>query len=300
MKYLITGAWQDAGNYIPVIEKQGHTVIFHKWEEDPLPQGALEAEAVICNGLFLYHPISAFSALRVVQLTSAGFDRMPMDYARTHGIRVFNARGVYSIPMAEYALCGVLALYKDLPVFLDRQKERRWEKRRSLKELWGSTILIYGCGSVGTACAVRFQAMGCRVLGADKAAVQRPGFDAVTDPESADLLLGQADVVLCALPLEKGTKHFFSRERFAAMKEWAVFVNLSRGEVCDSASLTEALLSGRLGGAVLDVFEKEPLQEDSPLWNMEHVIITPHNSFAGTGNSQRLRQVIQSNLGLQL
>lgn len=299
MKYLITGAWQDAQDHIPDIERQGHTVIFHRWEKDPLPEGALEAEAVICNGLFLYHPISAFSALRTVQLTSAGYDRIPMDYAKKHGIRVFNARGVYSVPMAEYALCGVLALYKDLPAFLEKQKEHRWEKKRSLQELCGSTVLIYGCGSVGTECARRFQAMGCRVLGADMATGQRPGFDAVTDPGSADLLLRQADVVLSALPLEESTRYFFGRERFSVMKEGAVFVNLSRGGVCDSASLRDAVSLGRLGGAVLDVFEEEPLPEDSPLWNLEHVIITPHSSFAGTGNSQRLWKVIQGNLRLK-
>ena len=99
--------------------------------------------------LFLSHPIEKFTNLRYIQLTSAGFDRVPMEYVKVHNIEIRNARGVYSIPMAEFALCGVLQLYKQSRFFMENQKARTWEKHRRLLELSGKTVCIIGCGSVG-------------------------------------------------------------------------------------------------------------------------------------------------------
>ena len=115
MNLLITGAWQDARAQIPALEKMGHSVKFLQYEKDALPCGYDWAEGIVCNGLFLHHPIEKFENLTYIQLTSAGFDRVPMDYVREKGIEIHNARGVYSVPMAEFALAGVLqALQADV------------------------------------------------------------------------------------------------------------------------------------------------------------------------------------------
>ena len=167
MKLLITGAWVNAKNHLSELQSLGHEVVFMQNESENLPCDPLWVEGVICNGLFLSHDISAFQNLKYIQLTSAGYDRVPMEYVTAHNITIHNARGVYSIPMAEYALCGVLALYKQSRFFLKNQMQHKWEKHRGLIELHGKTVCIVGCGSVGTECAKRFSAFGTVVRGID-------------------------------------------------------------------------------------------------------------------------------------
>ena len=116
MNLLITGAWHGAQEHIAEIEAMGHEVRFLQWEKDEIVDPDW-VEGVIGNGLFLHHPIESFPNLQYIQLTSAGFDRVPMDYVKAHGIEIHNAKGIYSIPMAEYAVAGVLQLYKQSRFF---------------------------------------------------------------------------------------------------------------------------------------------------------------------------------------
>lgn len=296
MNLLITGAWHEAKEYIGHMEQLGHTVSFLQFEKDELPCSYDWVEGVICNGLFLNHPIERFTRLRYIQLTSAGMDRVPMAYIRAHGIEIYNAKGVYSIPMAEYAVSGVLQLYKQAAFFRENQKLHRWEKHRGLMELAGKTVCIVGCGSVGTECAKRFQAFDCRVIGIATSERGQAYFDAVKPVEKLSETLGLADVIVLTVPLTEETRHLIGRERFAQTKPDAILVNIARGAVVDYKALETALQSKQLGGAVLDVFEEEPLDEDSALWGMEDVIITPHNSFVGEHNPKRLKQVIFEHL----
>ena len=123
-----------------------------------------------------------------------------------------------------------------------------------------------------------------------------PWFEGVFAPHRAERLLVESDIIICTLPLTESTGHYFDAERISRMKSTAIFVNISRGGTVDTDALAGALLGGRLGGAVLDVFEEEPLGLESPLWDMENVVITPHNSFVGEGNEERLWRVIRDNL----
>lgn len=298
MNLLITGAWGQAADYICEIEQQGHTVSFLQYEKDELPCDYAWVEGVICNGLFLTHPIEKFTNLKYIQLTSAGYDRIPMDYVEAHGIEINNARGVYSIPMAEFALCGVLQLYKQTRFFEKNRKAHLWEKHRGLLELHGKNVCIAGCGSVGTECAKRFRAFGCHISGVDISVREDDNYDEMLDMSQLENVLAKSDVVVLALPLTEKTKHLMNKRMFEKMKDGAVIVNVSRGAVVDEEALCEALES-KLGGAVLDVFEEEPLAAESPLWEMEHVIVTPHNSFVGDGNGARLADVIMNNLKLK-
>lgn len=294
MNLLITGAWQQANEYIAQIEKT-HSVKFLAWEKDELPCDPAWVEGIIGNGIFLSHPIESFTNLRYIQLTSAGFDRVPMDYVKEHGIKICNARGVYSIPMAEYALYSVLALYKKGRSFFENQKCHLWKKERELKELHGQTVCVFGCGSVGSECAKRFDAMGCSVIGVDPFVRENKYFSRIFHTDDSFEALKQSDVVIITLPLTDDTRHMFNKNLFDAMKNESVLVNIARGVLVDSNALTEAL-SNKLYGAVLDVFEEEPLPESSPLWNMKNVLVTPHNSFVGNGNGKRMSDVIMKNL----
>lgn len=294
MNLLITGAWQQANEYIAQIEKT-HSVKYLAWEKEDLPCAPSWVEGVIGNGIFLSHPIESFSSLRYIQLTSAGFDRVPMDYVKEHGIKICNARGVYCIPMAEYALYSVLALYKKGTSFFENQKRRSWEKERNLKELYGQTVCVFGCGSVGSECAKRFDAMGCSVIGVDPFVHENEIFSRIFHTDDFLEALKQSDIVIVTLPLTSETRHMFNKSLFDAMKDGSVFVNIARGALVDSNALMEAL-GNKLYGAVLDVFEEEPLPESSPLWNMKNVLVTPHNSFIGNGNGKRMSDVIMKNL----
>ena len=294
MNLLVTGAWPDGKNCIAELETMGHTVTFMQFEKDALPCSYDWAEGVICNGLFLTHPIEQFTNLRYIQLTSAGFDRVDMDYVKSHGIEIHNARGVYSIPMAEFALCGVLQLYKQAAFFRENQRNHLWEKHRGLLELAGKNVLIVGCGSVGNECAKRFNAFGCKVTGIDLIPRVDSLYSEMSPLDKLDNALEQADVVVLTLPLTEQTRHLIDNRKLSLTKDGATFVNIARGAIVD----TEALLNhiDRFIGAVLDVFEEEPLNENSPLWDKQNIILTPHNSFVGDRNAERLREVIIKNL----
>ena len=280
MNLLITGAWQDAGKYTVEIESLGHKVYFMQWEKDPLPVAPELIEGVICNGLFLYHPLSSFPNLRFIQLTSAGFDRVDMDEIRHRNIEIHNAKGVYSVPMAEFAVACVLDRFKHLEEFHEQQKRREWKKLREITELAGKRVVIVGCGDVGCKCAKRFKAFDAEVVGVNIIPVDDPNFDRIVGLDELDAEISSADVVVVSIALVDETCGLVKANKIKGL-----LVNISRGAVVDTDGI---------GDAVLDVFETEPLDPSDPLW--EKAFITPHNSFVGEGNGKRLYEVIMENL----
>lgn len=296
MHLLVTGSFDWTEEELNTLRALGHDVAFMQWENAPLPCEPAWVEGIIGNGIFLTYPIEQFSSLRYIQLTSAGLDRVPLDYVRAHGIELHDARGAYSVPMAEFALCGVLQLYKQSGYFRDNQKAHRWEKHRGLRELGGKTVCIVGCGSVGNACAERFRGFGCHVIGVTTSPYRNAAYEEMLPSDGLEAALGRADVAVLTLPLKNETRHLINAERLSAMKRDAVLVNIARGAIVDTDALTVALTGDTLGGAVLDVFEEEPLPLESALWELENVIVTPHNSFVGDGDHARVWDLIRGNL----
>lgn len=295
MKLLVTGAWKEATSHFEELQKMGFEVIWMQDERAALPLDSEKVEAIICNGLFLHHSLDCFPSLRYIQLTSAGYDRVPMGEIAERGIKIFNAKGVYSVPMAEFAICGVLQLYKQSRFFLRNQQQHRWEKHRGLLELCSKTVCIVGIGSVAKACAERFRVFGCSVLGVNIRPRPCDYFEHVYGMHELDQVLKLADIVVLAVPLTDQTRHLMNAARLRIMKPGALLVNLARGAIVDTEALLE-VLDTHLGGAILDVFEKEPIDAASPLWDKDNVLITPHNSFVGDGNQERLLNVIMENL----
>lgn len=296
MNILVTGAWQGYQACKEELHKAGHETVFLQWEKNPLPVEAEWVEGIIGNGIFLSHPIEQFVNLKYIQLTSAGFDRVPMDYVKNHDIEIHNARGVYSIPMAEYALGGVLQLYKQYPVFAESQKKHEWNKIRSIREINGNTVCIVGCGSVGTECAKRFKAFGAQVVGVDLYPREDANYSFMKSLNDLDEILTDANIVVMTVPPTKETRNLINRNRMMLLKDGVTLVNMARGGVMDYEAFIDLKHEGRKLYAVLDVFDQEPLVADSPLWDMEGVIVTPHNSFVGNGNQERLNRVILQNL----
>lgn len=295
MNLLVTGSFEWEKSELIYLSNLGHNVVFMQQEKDELPCPAEWVEGIIGNGIFLSHPIDKFTSLKYIQLTSAGFERVPMEYVKARGIAIHNARGVYSIPMAEFAICSVLELYKKKFFFFENQRAHKWIKHRDIQELYGKIVCIVGCGSVGTECAKRFSAFGCQVIGVDIKPYISEFYEKMVLLEKIDDVLRASDIVVLTLPFTEQTKHLMNTERLSKIKIGAVIVNIARGAIVDTEALTK-LLENRQHSAILDVFEEEPIREDSPLWDMENVLITPHNSFLGNGNHDRMFNVIYQNL----
>lgn len=296
MKLLLTGAFKCTDEQIEYLKSLGHDIVFFGDEREKLDFDVSDIEGVICNGLFVYNDIEQFRSLKYIQLTSAGFDRVPMDYIKQHGIEIHNARGVYSVPMAEFALTGILQLVKQSRFFYENQKQHIWEKSRTLGELAGKTAVILGAGNIGSEVAKRLKAFDVTVVGIDITTDQRPYFDKIELLNNLDEQLKTADIVVLTLPLTDDTKGMFDKSKFDLMKNSCIFVNIARGQLVVENDLIDALSNKKISGAVLDVFETEPLEKTSPLWDMDNVIITPHNSFVGVGNTERLSKIIFENI----
>lgn len=295
MNLLLTGAWRDAGRYISLLERHGHRVVWMQNESDALPCSPEWVEGVVCNGLFLSHSADAFTSLKYVQLTSAGYDRVPLHTFTQRGVTLRNARGVYSIPMAEHAVAGVLHFFRNSRFFFENQQKHLWQKDRTLRELCGSTVCIIGCGSVGTECAKRFEAFGCKVIGIDIESGQRQFFSRIYPIGELYDAIGDADAVILTLPLTPETKGLANERFFKALKDGCVLVNVARGAVVQTQAMIDALNTRHLFAA-LDVFEEEPLDPADPLWSLDNVIITPHNSFVSDRTADRLSRLILDGL----
>lgn len=295
MNILVTGAFQLNSDERKQLESAGHKVFIHG-NERTLVDCPERYEAVVCNSLFLYNPIERFTSLRVIQLTSAGLDRVPLDDIRVRNIALHNAAGVYSVPMAEFAVCGILQLYKQSRFFAVNQTQHKWEKHRGLLELSGKRVCILGCGDVGREIAKRLHAFGCHITGVNRTVRNLPDFDEVLPLDKLAEAASACDILVCCIALTPKTRGIVSAEIFGLLHDGAMFVNVARGALTDEAALTKWLQNG--GCAVLDVFEEEPLPESSPLWEMENVILTPHSSFVGEGNRERLISLIMKNINL--
>ncbi|WP_157218035.1 D-2-hydroxyacid dehydrogenase [Flavisphingomonas formosensis] len=218
--------------------------------------------------------------LRWVQSIGAGVAQLQSAGLEINGVTLTNAAGTASVPIAEFVLARLLEQWKLLPRYADMQRQRDWTPTYG-RDLAGSTLGIVGHGAIGAAVAVRAKALGMRVLATKRTVT--PGLkDAAVDRFFAfgDLteLLAEADAVVLAAPESAETLHLFDARAFAAMKEGAFFVNVARGSLVDEAALIDALSSGHLAAAAIDVASIEPLPADNPLWTAPDIRISPHSA----------------------
>lgn len=293
MKLLLTGAFSYSETQLKRLRSKGHDLIWMQQESDILPAGASEAEGIVCNGLFLHHDPDEFPELKIVQLTSAGLDRVPVDKLRRRGIILLNARGVYARPMAEWALCNVMMHLQRRILLFDSQKKHLWCKQRDVREIAGKKIGIVGAGNIGTEVARLFSAVGASVIGFDINTVPRDPFERIYPSSELAGRVRECEALIITAPLMPSTVGLVGREVINSMSDGSILVNISRGPLVDEVALIDALRRRRDFAAALDVFETEPLSSESPLWELENAILTPHNSFVGDGNSNRLFKLIE-------
>lgn len=240
--------------------------------------------------------------LRYILNYSAGVDRcMSSPLIRERDLLVTNMQRIYGPGIAEHAIGMMYMLTRKLHVFHDRQREQQWDRKAVARsEMWevqGRTLLVVGLGGIGTEIARRAAALGMRVIATRNSSREGPDFvDYVGLAHELDTLAAQADVVVNATPLTTATTGLFDRKFFANMRPGAYFINVGRGRSVVTGDLIEALNSGQLGGAALDVQDPEPLPPGHPLWSARNVIITPHISAGSDAQMERFWLLVRENL----
>jgi phosphoglycerate dehydrogenase-like enzyme len=213
--------------------------------------------------------------LAFIQISGAGVDALLPAPDLPERVRVANGRGISGNVMAEYALGWMLHFARRVDRNQAQQAQREWQLYAP-HQLEGATCGILGMGAIGEAVAARAKAFGMRVLGTQRKPKPCPFADEVLGPEDTDRVLAESDYVVVILPLTPETSGSLDTARLARMKPDAVLVNMARGGIVDESALAARLREERLRGAVLDVFDEEPLPRESALWDVPNLIVTPH------------------------
>lgn len=214
--------------------------------------------------------------LEWIQALSSGVDGYNHDRLRDEGVALTSASGVHAEPMAEQILGYVLLFERNILRGIRQQREHRWEDYGA-GEVRGKTLGIVGVGAIGSQVAEVGAAHGMTVVGTKRTPETAPDvLDEVHPPEGLSDLLPRVDYLVVSCPLTEETRRLLGSEEFTAMPSSSVLVNVARGEILDQDALVAALEMDELGGAALDVFKEEPLPEESPLWDLPNVVVTPH------------------------
>jgi len=228
----------------------------------------------------------AGESLRWVHSAAAGVGAALFPEMIASDVVLTNAAGIYGKPIAQHVLGGVLHFLRSFDIAIELQREGRWDKQpfvgdeSRVRELADCRVLVIGAGGLGSAIAESMAHFGARCVGVRRHP-DRPlpdGFERVVGPDAIDAELPDADVVVLSTPATPETRALLNGERIARLDRDAIVVNVGRGSLLDEGALATALAAGRLRGAVLDVFEQEPLAASSPLWRLRNVLVTPHVS----------------------
>ncbi len=242
--------------------------------------------------------------LRWVQATSAGAGEQVASAGLSaddlRRVTVTSAAGVHAGPLAEFALLGLLAFAKGLPRLRADQRAHRWG-HYPVAELSGQTLLIVGLGQIGEEVARLAEAFGMRVIGVNRrASSDSPHVHAVRHTSELHECLPEADAIVISVPLTEETRGLIDAAAIGRIKPGAIFVNIGRGGVVDETALIEALRGGRLAGAALEVFAREPLPAESPLWDLPNVLVSPHTAGLSVREDERIVSLFVENLGRYL
>jgi len=238
-------------------------------------------------------------ALKWMQVFNAGVDHPVFASVIERGVRLTTSSGTAAEPIAQTAIAGMLMLARKFPRWLAGQRERQWNPLAAAdfpRDLRGQTMLVYGLGAIGIEIARLARLLGLNIIGVRRQKTPVEHVDEMHTPDKLAELLPRCDWLTVACPLTNETRGMFNAALLARLPRGARFINISRGEVVAEEALIEALKSGQLGGAYLDVFMQEPLPATSPLWELPDVIVSPHNSSASAGNDARVNALFLDNL----
>ena len=275
---------------------------FEVRDAETLSARLAEADVLVVSGLWNHSLLDRATRLRFIQAIGAGTDQFPRDELARRGIRLASARGVNARAVAEHAMALMLALSRRLPEGRDNQAKRVWrgmigDLSQREDELAGKMLLIVGLGDIGGRLGRLAKAFDMRIIGLRRdPALGHGTADAVYPMTDLLRLLPEADVVALTCPLTPETENLIDAGALARMKSSAFLINVARGRVVDEPALIEMLVARRIAGAALDVTVEEPLPPGSPLWGMEHVLITPHTAGETRRYEDNVIEILRDNL----
>jgi phosphoglycerate dehydrogenase-like enzyme len=248
------------------------------------------AEAVGVEVLWRYHltperlagAVDELPDLRWVHSDYVGVEELPLKKLADRGIILSNGAGIAARPMAEWVVLAILSAAKELPRFVRQSDAGLWEVGEPLAELKGAVVLFLGLGAVGTLAAAMLEPFGVEVRACTRGPRQEKpaGVSRMVVGDAWRRELGQADYVVCSLPLTAETTNMIDGAAFGAMKKGAFLINVARGALVDDDALIAALESGQIGGAVLDAFRQEPIEDGHRLWSRPDILALPHVTWS--------------------
>lgn len=257
--------------------------VFIDWDLDNFAESMKSAEVLVTWDLPTENLREVAPSLRWIHIIGAGVEHLcPMDWL-PEGVTIVNNRGAHADKGGEFGLMAVLMLHNHMPAIIANQSRTHWESLYSTP-IEGKTALIVGTGHIGRGAGWRLQSLGMRVLGVSRHGVAVDEVDEIYPVERLDEALPQADFLFVSTPLTSETTNLIDRRRQSLMKNGAGVINVGRAGTMDYDALAENLVSGHFHGAIIDVFDPEPLPADSPLWNVPNLLVTPHVS-ADDGDS---------------
>ncbi|MCS3783580.1 phosphoglycerate dehydrogenase [Salinibacter ruber] len=302
-KVLISAPYMqpEVDRFQPVFKEYGVDVVVpaveERMEEEELLEWVDDVDGVICgDDRFTERVLKAASDLKVISKWGTGIDSIDQEACRRYGVAVFNTPDAFSEPVADTVMGYVLCFARNLPWMDAAMKNGIWKKIDGFA-LRESTLGVIGVGDVGKTVVQRAEAFGMRVLGNDRVEIPS-SFLEVHDVEmmGRQKLLDESDFVSLNTDLNETSRHLIDATALNQMKSEAVLVNASRGPVVDEEALIDALNTGNIRGAALDVFEQEPLPETSPLRKMENVMLAPHNANSSPEAWEHVHRNTISNL----
>ncbi|HSL86614.1 MAG TPA: D-2-hydroxyacid dehydrogenase, partial [Bacteroidales bacterium] len=254
-----------------------------------------QVEAIIPPWKFKAEELALLKNLKWVQTFSAGVNTYPLKEIKERGILLTNSSGVHGPQMTDHIMGMILAFSRGLLPYIREQKEKKWAVELKLTELTGKEMLIVGAGSIGKLLAKKAKAFDMKVIGLKRTVEELQYFDEVRPMDDLQETMKTADYVVVLAPLTKDTRGLIGKEELSLMKKDAVLINLARGPLVDEKELILALQEERIRGAGLDVFSREPLPEDSPLWDLDNVILTPHmGGFSDVSNERSIALIAEN------
>jgi phosphoglycerate dehydrogenase-like enzyme len=243
--------------------------------------------------------VRASPQLKWLQIHPAGAERPIYRELRARGVKVTTASGATAVTVSHSVLGALIAINRRFPLLADAQRRHAWEPRlgeRSPRDLKGQCAVIVGMGPIGRNIAGLLGMLGMRTVGVRRSADPVPNCDRVVAYADLRGVLPQADWLILCCPASAVTRGIANADAFAAMPKGAQFINVSRGEIAIEKDVIAALQSGHLAGAYLDVFEREPLDPASPLWDMPNVLISPHTASHSQGQNEAIFEIFLDNL----
>ncbi|WP_227375370.1 D-2-hydroxyacid dehydrogenase [Haladaptatus halobius] len=247
---------------------------------------------------FAYREEFLDAGIRWVHSIQAGYDRFPLDEFESEGVVLTNSTGIHGTSVGETALGMMLSLARRLHAYARQQTEREWSRPEwdEAFTLQDEPLCVVGLGTLGQGIAKRADAVGMHVTGVRRSAESVPHVSEVFATDDLREAIADARFVALATPLTDETRGLMGDAEFDAMREDAFFVNVARGKCADESALVAALQEGEIAGAALDVFEEEPLPDDSPLWGMDEVLVTPHAAAAEIDYYRHIAELVRGNV----